>query len=85
VLREVIVGDVRADDADFSGLAKEVHGATYLSIALNPLDPIATNVVKAGFRKINRTIPFIVKAFGSDELVTDAARWRLFRSDIDTW
>ncbi|HEY2324448.1 MAG TPA: hypothetical protein VGJ82_16430, partial [Thermoanaerobaculia bacterium] len=85
VLCEMIIGDVRAEDADFAALAKNVRGAAYLSIALNPLDPLVSAVKNAGFRKINRTIHFVVKAFASEELVTDPERWRLFRSDIDTW
>jgi hypothetical protein len=84
-LRELIVGDVRGDDADFSALAKSVRGVTYLSIALNPLDPLVRRVRAAGFRKIRRRIAFILKPFSGEDLVTDAARWRLFRSDIDTW
>lgn len=85
VLRELIVGDVRADDADFAGLVKRTRGATYLSIALNPLDPLVSNIVRAGFRKIDRKISFIVKPFSCEDLVTDASRWRLFRADLDTW
>jgi hypothetical protein len=83
ILRELIVGDVRRDDADFAALAKAVRGTTYLSIALNPLDPLTARVRAAGFRRVNRTIAFVVKPLAEDP--TDAARWRLFRSDIDTW
>jgi GNAT superfamily N-acetyltransferase len=85
LLRELIVGDVRADDADFAALAKRTRGAAYLSIALNPLDPLVDRVVGAGFRKIDRKIAFIVKPFACEDLVTDPARWRLFRADLDTW
>ena len=83
LLRELIVGDVRRDDADFAALAKAVRGATYLSIALNPLDPLVSRVLAAGFRRVKRTIAFIVKPLAVD--ATDPAKWRLFRSDIDTW
>ncbi|HEV8434564.1 MAG TPA: GNAT family N-acetyltransferase [Thermoanaerobaculia bacterium] len=85
VLRELTIGDVRAEDADFSVLANEFRGVTYLSIALNPLDSLVTRVMSAGFRKIDRTISFVVKPFSAGDLVLDPARWRLFRSDIDTW
>lgn len=85
LLREMIIGDVRGDDADFGALAAHVHGATYLSIALSPLDPLVTRVRAAGFRKIDRRITFVVKPFSNEDLVNDPARWRLFRADIDTW
>ena len=85
LLRELIVGDVRSDDADFAGLVKRTRGATYLSIALNPLDPLVSNIVRAGFRKVDRKISFIVKPFSCEDLVTDPSRWRLFRADLDTW
>jgi GNAT superfamily N-acetyltransferase len=85
LLRELIVGDVHADDADFAALVKRTRGATYLSIALNPLDPLVSNVVRAGFRKVDRKIAFIVKPFSCEDLVTDPSRWRLFRADLDTW
>jgi hypothetical protein len=83
LLRELIVGDVRRDDADFAALAKAVRGTTYLSIAMNPLDPLVARVLAAGFRRVKRTIAFIVKPLAVD--ATDPAKWRLFRSDIDTW
>jgi glycosyltransferase involved in cell wall biosynthesis len=85
VLRETIIGDVRADDADFAGLAKQAGGAAYLSIALNPLDPLVARVIAGGFRKIDRRISFVVRPFSDVGLATDPARWRLFRSDLDTW
>ena len=85
MLRELIVGDVRADDADFAGLAKRVRGVTYLSVAMSPLDPLVDRVVRAGFRKVARKISFIVKPFSCEDLVTDPSRWRLFRADLDTW
>jgi len=85
VLRELIIGDVRSDDADFRSLAGNARRVTYLSIALNPLDPHVPHVAGAGFRRIDRTIAFIVQPFSCEELVSDPARWRLFRSDLDTW
>jgi hypothetical protein len=89
VLRELIVGDVRGELADFpsalADLTRMVCGMTYLSIAASPLDPLVPLLAGAGFRKVKRTIAFIVKPCAYEDLVTDASRWTLYRSDIDTW
>ena len=81
LLRELIVGDVRASEgADIAGAFDDLARAagrrvSFLSVAAND----------APLRKINRTIPFFVKRFSTDAPVTDPSKWTLYRSDIDTW
>jgi GNAT superfamily N-acetyltransferase len=90
VLRELIVGDVRAENfgealRDVVKAARRSLSVTFVSCLVNPADSSAVNVLlDTGFRKMNRTITLFVKPFEITP-VADPAQWTLFRSDIDTW
>lgn len=96
-LKELVVGDVAtsSDDPafikaafhDLRHAARRSRSVTLLSFAANPNHALFTGerMRSCGFRAIDKKIYFILKPFADIPALTDASRWMLFRSDIDTW
>jgi hypothetical protein len=97
-IAELIIGDVSSTspDAELLGAAlRELIRAaqaqrfiTILTIAMNSKfrdGALLRSLRKCYFVRLKPKIHFIVKTFGASSHVEDPTRWRLFRSDIDTW
>jgi GNAT superfamily N-acetyltransferase len=95
-LKEMVIGDLEYGNLDGSVLkfalaelckvVSRKHIATFVSIALNPADEILLKHIESiGFKKIDKKIYFIHKAFKALPELDVAANWKLYRSDIDTW
>ena len=96
---ELIVGEVNTNSRDPRFLerglrrlrrrAMKAPGISVLSICINDQNTSSATpeaIARAGFRKINRDIKFIVNPLGRPaNRFTDAAAWELYRRDIDTW
>ena len=97
-MNELVIGDIvrtsPAPDLLRAGLrallriAKKHSFLTMLSIALNEqlADRSLVEVIREfGFFRLKNQVYFIVKPIGGIPECTDARRWNLLRSDIDTW
>jgi len=96
-LREAVIGDLRTNTRDeqhleraFVALAaklRRLRFAAYVSIAINEGadSSVATTLKKTGFRRLAKTIHFIVRNITSELPIEDPEKWILYRSDIDTW
>lgn len=98
ILHELVIGNILCSGEEaykvlplalkeLNAAARRSLGAHFLSIALNEAcsPDLKAAVAQAGFKRNDKKIHFIVKPFGSNEFVTEPARWLLYRSDIDTW
>jgi hypothetical protein len=97
-IAELILGDVVASKPDpelarsaLRALARVVRQhrfVTILTVALNRHcrdGVLLRELRRVLFFRLRPEIYFIVKDFGGFPDITDPTRWRLFRSDIDTW
>jgi len=95
LIRELVIGSVQFNHQDrgwmidaFGMLIRDLRksaGGTFLSIAVNPLQPLWKEVLIAnGFRTIDKKIHFIAKG-PLAEATDDWSNWNMFRGAIDTW
>jgi GNAT superfamily N-acetyltransferase len=97
-IAELIVGDVVATKPDpeltrsalraLIRVVRQHRFVTILTVALNRhcRDALLLRELRrALFIPLRPQIYFVVKDFGGFPDITDQSRWRLFRSDIDTW
>lgn len=97
-INELVIGDIvrsspapgllRAGLRALLAVAKKHSFLTMLSIALNQESAdrgLIDAVRECGFFRLKNRIYFIVKPIGSFADCTDASRWNLLRSDVDTW
>jgi hypothetical protein len=98
LLNELVIGNILYNNeksvahtpAALKALVSKVRGSFsfhFVSIALNEHCSLgfSTELKKAGFRRTEKSIYFIVKSFKENSFSEDPANWLLFRSDIDTW
>jgi hypothetical protein len=98
-VNELIVGEVNTNSTDAKfidkGIKKLINrsrrliGVSMLSLCMN--DHNSKNLfnalaIKAGFKKIDRDIKFVINNFKmNEEQLLMPENWELYRRDIDTW
>jgi len=95
-IKEIIIGKIHYNKNDELLLQEaldnlisklKVSNVTILSFCNNILfeDKFFNNFIKLNFYKLNKSIYFITKNINNRFIINESTKWRIFRSDVDTW
>lgn len=96
IVGEIVIGNINTNSQDNSFLKEsltklikrlqKLNFVTLVSIAINEeCLTLFNEEIKNSFKRIDKSIYFIIKGIGNDNFLDKSENWNVMRSDIDTW